>query len=682
MQYDITLPDAGFQAWVAGLASNFPVVHDQPVTLLGQYLTAAGFPGGTIYWPQIFIIDRERNIQVHLSGPADIPDEATLENHLLDVLYMRDPVNLELVMDVSDSMNSPSPSAPAGDTKLQMMKQASKIIVDLIDAHGQADDRMGLVWFTDNASEYIDPVTGDKLVPVQANAVGLKAEIDLHTTGICTAMGAGLQTAFNTLMTRPDHRFSILCTDGMQNIEPKVTPVGGHFEIIDSGGWLCGAHSSTSACPGDDVALYNTPVQTIGIGIEATYATLLQDLATATGGFYRATNDPDVDLDLLYFVDLCNCMAGGSPAVVFHKAGRLYAEKPADEVLFKLNRSVRKFTAVLSWKHSQHSPLAFWLYDPYGNPVPLHNSIKHGDTYIVATVYLPVETSKAADHVGQWKMRISGDLTTSSADYHAAVIAEDHEVKFHVDYPRKHYVAGEILPLNITLKEIKLPIERIVDIQVETAYLAEPLPELLAGYQISEYELGQKARKLAEHPKDPVLLKLVTMANDPEFQSHLKPVRSTLSLAKGTLKLEVFEEELRISIKLRHAGLQTFKVMIQAETSKNGPIQRVDLISVLVHPGIPDLKHTIVSEVTRTSPRQPERLLRVTPRTSLGHLIGPGHAQEFSLVVAGKVRRPIVDDLLDGSYQVEVAASKEQPPDQPEGGAKTELWYGEQRIYG
>ena len=41
------------------------------------------------------------------------------------------------------------------------------------------------------------------------------------------------------------------------------------------------------------------------------------------GGICLGTNDPATDLDLIFFVDLCNCMAGSSQAIVHHHAGIL-----------------------------------------------------------------------------------------------------------------------------------------------------------------------------------------------------------------------------------------------------------------------------------------------------------------------------------------------------------------------
>ena len=76
--------------------------------------------------------------------------ETFYNNKILDAIYYRDPIDLEMIMDVSDSMNYPQ---SGGDSKLVMMKRSTKMILDFLNENGQSDDRTGLVWFTDNAIE-------------------------------------------------------------------------------------------------------------------------------------------------------------------------------------------------------------------------------------------------------------------------------------------------------------------------------------------------------------------------------------------------------------------------------------------------------------------------------------------------------------------------------------------------
>lgn len=574
------------------------------------------------------------------------------------VNFGRELIDVEMVMDVSDSMNSPSPSDPGGDSKLTMMKQAVTMITDFLHDNSQVNDRMGLVWFTDDASEYVNPY-GQKLLPIQANSADLRAEINAHGTGTCTAMGAGLQTAFDTLASSTQQRFVILCTDGMQNVEPKVVKEGSHYEIKNGGGWLCGSgYSSVPEQPGVDITTYDTCIHTIGVGITATYASLLEEIANETGGFYRGTDDPENDLDLIYFVDLCNCLAGGSPAIVHHNTGIFYPEGCEAVENFYLNRSIRKITVMLSWKESQGANLIFWLKNPDGIVLNLHDEMKIFENHCLATIYLPKQQDgEELAYIGQWQMIIRGEIPGSHADYHAFVIGDDHEIKYQIGYPRRLYEVGDFLPIRIDLTELKKPISKVNEILMETAHLHVPLPELFAEYRVSSYELRQKLNvgMVGKTQKGPIIQKIEAMASDPRFRERLKPSRNYLSLRKGELECKIEEKEILIPVLLKQPGLHTFKVAVQCETPENGPVHRTDMVSVNVGPGKADPKLSRVNLMGISAKNREGWLINVTPRNERGQLLGPGLGHEFKVIIGKKELEIEVEDRLDGTYQIELS---------------------------
>lgn len=248
--------------------------------------------GANIQWkyapsglPTIFIIGADKIIDYKQPGEVS---ESDLDGHIQDALHTRTAVDLEMVMDVSATMTDPPPGG--GNAKVDLMKQAADIIVDHLAVNGQTGDRMGLVWFTDNASEHIDQLSGEKLLPVKTQADSLKSAIDIHSTGICTAMGAGLQMAFNTLSGSANKKFVILLTDGMQNVQPKVEKTSsGDYQIFDTGGgWICTGPANVQGSPGTNIKDCGVKVHTIGVGITANYEPTLRDIANQTGGFYRS----------------------------------------------------------------------------------------------------------------------------------------------------------------------------------------------------------------------------------------------------------------------------------------------------------------------------------------------------------------------------------------------------------
>lgn len=637
---------------LSSLGITFPAIQDDSSnTIFDSYAT------GTISMPQLYIIDRDQKI--FSTTPGGI-DESYTEGDIVDAIAAHDPIDIEMVMDVSDSMNK-IPSG--GDSKLLMMKKSANIFIDFLGTHLQTQDRMGLVWFTDNANEM--DYGGQKLFPLPSYLYTLKAEINALQTGVCTAMGAGLQLAFNTLSTSTQKHIAILLTDGMQNIEPKVTKVDNHYEIIDSGGNLCGAghHSNVPAQPGVDITTYKTQVHAIGVGITANYEKLLQDIATETGGSYLGTNDPQTDLDLIYLVDFCNLLAGGSPSIVHYHAGVFDPQECQSIEVFRLNRSVRKITVVLSWEKSMAGSLAFWLRAPDGTLLDLHREMKLFDTYAMATVHLPKEQNGMMQpYVGEWQMIVRGEIDGNAA-YHAMIVAEDPETHFVFDYPKKAFEVGDILPLRIRLKEAEKHLIRAKEIEIETSTLRVPVSELLAQYNVSTHQLEKRAKAVSKKNSPNLLeLKLKALSVDPRFREWLLPVRKIFSLEEGTLDCRISDEDIIIPVSLTDPGLNTIRIKVDFETGDNGPISRISMVSVHVGHGKIDPQRSSIKAIPITKEKGKGALIRVTPRNAAGQMFGPGRTEELSGILGQKTTKFKVEDLLDGTYLIEIPPEKKLPP--------------------
>ncbi len=641
--------EAGGQAWLTGEGVSFPAIHDEGWTIWNQYAT------GDYFTPQAFGIHRDMVIHhAQLHEPWELYSETQMVGHILDAVYDRLPVDLEMVMDVSGSMNSPA----VGDSKLTMMKRATTMVTDFVADYGQPNDHMGLVWFTDDAVEYQD-TTGEKLLSLPARSAELKTQIAAHTTGSCTAMGAGLQMAYNTLTGSAQQKAIVLCTDGMQNIEPRVTKVDDHYEIRDGGSGLCGPHSTIPEAPGVDITSHDTVVNTIGIGITATYEPLLQEIADQTGGVYLGTDDPASDLDLLYFVDLCNSLAGGSPTLLHHNVGTLETEHGEASETFALNRSVRKFTTLLSWPKSMSGGMTFWLYSPDGQVLDLSAMMKSDDDYCMATVYLPqgADGSSVVDSVGTWRMVIKGESTEPISDYHAFVIAEDRDVHWLLNYPRKHYEVGDHLPISVVLREKGNLVTRVRDLVVESAAARVPTSELLARVKMPPSNTALRTIGSQEFKRDSLALRLEALTNDPDLSSLVKPSRRKMSIGEGTLPCTFGDSSVTLNMPLTTPGLNSFKVSISAETETNGPLTRTSVVTVHVRPGKPDPERSKVGLIDISRRNLKGTLFSVTPRTAVGHLIGPGASRSFSVMSGTQRLDTQVDDLVDGTYQVLIPRS-------------------------
>jgi hypothetical protein len=274
-------------------------------------------------------------------------------------------------------------------------------------------------------------------------------------------------------------------------------------------------------------------------------------------------------------------MAGGSPAVVHHHAGKLNAKDCEAEEIFYLNRSARKVSVLLSWQQSQHGNLTFWLRAPDGTLLNLYREMKQFESYCLATVYLPKQQDgKVVPHDGQWRMIIRGETQGTYMDYHALVIAEDHELKYHVDFPRKVYKVGDVLPIQVKLAVMEKPLTDVSDVLMEVSQLPQALEELVAKYQIPSVK-PTKSRP-AVPQQDPLLQKLRTMEFDPALRERLKPVRTLLSLKQKSLEYKASGPEIVVPYTLKQTGLCSFKIAVHYETSKTGPIHRIDFVSVHV----------------------------------------------------------------------------------------------------
>lgn len=648
--------------WVYAQAGyTCPVINEQdPYPIYSSYKNIGGLP-------ETFTIGRDMVIK-HIGGGADPSACSYLIGRIKDLVLVRDPIDVELVMDVSDSMNSPSYTDPWGDSKLTMLKRATSMILNFLYDHGQVDDRAGLVWFSDDFSEY-ENALGQKLIPLTYKQVpGLISQIETHETGTCTAMGAGLQTAFDALWATTQKPFIILCTDGMQNILPVVKEQAGHFQIIDMKIFACGPRSSVMARPGINIAGYLIPVHTVGIGVTAHYSALLQQIADDTGGFFKGTHDPENDLDLIYFLNMTNCMAGGSPGLIYHSIGTYWPRRSDTTEVFYVNRSVRKISVFLSWKRSVSGSLAFWLYAPDGTLIDLHQEMKTFCDNCMATIHLPrTINGNKIDSVGQWKVVIRGETGLTPADYHLFVIGEDTDIKYALDYPKGPHLVGDIMPIGVTLTENGKPILKMRDIRVEVSYNRVPITNLVSQYKISSYEIYKRLEidPTGKYKRDPLLLKLEAMSLDHEYCAVLKPSKDLFALKDGSLNCSIGKKRITVPIHLDYPGLYSIKVSVHSESNGSGPICRTDMISVIVEAGDASLKESTVNAMEITATKLKNWLVSVTLRNSAGQMLGPGLGEGFTAVMGKKKLDFEIDDLLDGSYRMDLKEPRTKAKKRP-----------------
>lgn len=251
-------------------------------------------------------------------------------------------------------------------------------------------------------------------------------------------------------------------------------------------------------------------------------------------------------------------------------------------------------------------------------------------------------------------MLIRGEMVKSKADYHAFVVSEDRDVKLTLDYPRKIYEVGDILPLKAVFKEFDHPVYKFNDICVEISRPRVPVTDLIASFKSSSFNLEDK---VSPQLKNPLVHKITAMSADKRFNTLMRPQRENLCMTNGELDCKIDNGNVLMPIELKQPGLHTFKVGVTCESEKNGPITRTVVASVIVGPGKVSTRKSKVAEVPFRLKNRQGVMLLVTPRSGSGFLIGPGFDDEFEVKSGRKKIKVEVEDLVNGTYEIKITAS-------------------------
>ena len=255
----------------------------------------------------------------------------------------RDPVDVALVLDLSGSMLSPA--CATCDPKLQVLKDAVELFVQLWTVVAVADDRFALNYFRTNISEFI--VGGNALFPALTNAGAVIKDVQSQTTvpANLTAMGGGIQTAVSRLTDATRPRNVILFTDGMQNVNPMVNTTT--FEIANEAG-RSNSNVNPTMPPTDLNTALGVKVNTIGVGATPAFVDVLDDIAAATDGLFKLTTAPDEDLRQFYVEELIDVLRQFSPQLIDYRRARTIGDSASET--FTTSVSTRRVILKLSWK--------------------------------------------------------------------------------------------------------------------------------------------------------------------------------------------------------------------------------------------------------------------------------------------------------------------------------------------
>ena len=122
------------------------------------------------------------------------------------------------------------------DTRAQILQDATELFIRLWLSVGDPDDRIGVTYFRRDIDQH--DIAGALLPSLADGAEDVIDDIANQSPANMTAMGGGVQRSIEALepLTDAEIRRVILFTDGMQNVNPMILPVGNHHEIINEAG--------------------------------------------------------------------------------------------------------------------------------------------------------------------------------------------------------------------------------------------------------------------------------------------------------------------------------------------------------------------------------------------------------------------------------------------------------------
>lgn len=555
-------------------------------------------------------------------------------------LTERDPVDVALVLDFSGSMlsNACGTCSP----KIDVLKDATEIFMQLWKALAVTNDRIGAVYFRTNVNEFQD--AGNVLLPVIDKTDNIIADMRSQTTtpAQLTAMGGGLQDAINRLTDATRPRNIILFTDGMQNVNPGVV-----FPSLNIENGVFGTNSNivaTSPATTLNPAL-GIKVNTIGVGATSSFVTQLADIASGTNGLTKITTAPDEDLRRFFVEELVDVLRSFSPQLVAYRKGSI---NEATRENFTVNRTAK--AVVFKISYSRGDKMKIVIRKGKTDVTPFANIINGPFYQIFSFPFEKLLVVNSQEPGTEWTVSISGKKDTP---YEIALIADDASLKYYFPAIKKIYRSGEPLQLEARVLINKKPIEKNIRVTAVIQRPAVSINDILS-------KTADPGNKDSLRPEPGMLMgekKYAALLQNPEFVKSLKPLTSEISLdPDGQNVFKAAFSETKIP------GTYTITYLIKGDNAATGPFERSEQQSFVVRFGEIDLDKSAIS-VKRTilRSRQIQWVWTFTPVDKYGNYLGPDNGHLFTVTSKdGRVTNK--KDPGNGSYSFELTTSTKDIP--------------------
>jgi hypothetical protein len=541
---------------------------------------------------------------------------------------------ITLVLDHSGSMGIPA--CPTCQSKQAVLRDAAEIFLNLWLAVAGPKDRAGITYFRTTVGHYVAPGPGDSLVPVLPDVTPLVTDLQAQvtTSSGLTAMGGGLQAAIlqlqgaaGPLATVGPNRNIILFTDGLQNVNPMVQPLGPGLVIADQPG---GVDAGVPTLLTEPLNTYGIRIHTIGIGpgvVQPSQA-ILGSIAIATGGVSRFDVDAAA-LEQFFTMSLMDALNTSSPQLVAYRRGTLAGDEVVEA--FPVTAGVRKVVLKLSWPRG--ATLDFRV-EKDGVDVTAKGRVVGGPFYRIFSIAPPSGGVVAG---GEWRLKIRG---RPGIPFQAAAIVDDHRRSARARFARRDYRVGDALDVVLELRDGSQAVRGAT----VTATLLRPIDSvanLLAAYP-ARTEPAQRFEPLAPAGQRAA----AQLLQDERVWARVLPTATSVRLeddGKGAYRASLPAGTV--------PGVYTLLFEAAAPTPGGVELRRAGAVSAVVRVGRTSAEQSNVRVVAlATTARGREAELVVTPRDASGNYLGPDQSAAVAITVGDGAKSGEVRDLANGTY--------------------------------
>ncbi len=601
-------------------------------------------------------------IKYSVSGARSTPIPAVVQNADPNVVTFttgnaapRDPASIELVFDISGSMALPAvASGPV--SRIDAVKSASQVFFSMLDDYAWLNDKIGVVYFSTNATVF-DPTPGGsnlELAQDSAKVTLIAQNIQAQVPTNLTSIGAGLQSA-NTAGFALDpgavrKKSVVLFSDGEQNTAPNVAVAGSNVQI------------NGANYPVDNVCPITAGVMT------APGFLLQQDIANARCGNLNAhilqnqQTFAQADLETHFAQLFQNFLIGDKLESVRDVTGKIAKGATAQHKFVASSNDVA-LSILLSWSapkvnnEETREILPFRLIAPNGTEVDISHRTKVGRNMLFTTAHFPLSQNGAAVPVkGEWTIElVATQIRSPQLDFHLLVMLDNPGIATDFRVEGRDFGTGEAIPIRVQITEGGAP---VLNATVSAELLG---PDNGVGNILSrEATPSGSPNPAGDALRSAAQGKLLLLLNDPTkaglFSSSGLPVVNLLDNGQAANGDATTSDGIYSALFTNNQkeGHYRFVITVRGTTAAGADFQRTHTLTVFVRPK-PSAANTIFTLLSSITQPDGSVIIRLnaTPHDAFNNFLGPDYLGSLRILSSeGTVGQ--VEDKLNGSYEVTI----------------------------